>query len=161
MQRRILELWVGLFVVLGVLALTMLSFKVANLGAIDLSSGYNVRAEFDNIGGLKVKAPVTMAGVRIGRVAEISFDKENFRARVVLNINRRFDNLPQDTSAAILTSGLLGEQYVGLDPGGAPEVLKNGDEIRLTQSAVVLEKLISQFLFSKAEGSSNGSNPAH
>lgn len=152
MNRKMLELWVGLFVALGLLALTMLAFKVANLGAVDLSSGYSVHAEFDNIGGLKVRAPVTVAGVRIGRVAAISFDKETYRARVVLNINKRFDILPTDTSAAILTSGLLGEQYIGLDPGGAPEYLKNGDEIKLTQSALVLEKLISQFLFSKAEG---------
>lgn len=152
MQKKTLELWVGLFVALGLLALTMLAFKVANLGAVDISSGYNVHAEFDNIGGLKVRAPVTVAGVRIGRVAAISFDKATYRARVVLNINKQFDILPSDTSAAILTSGLLGEQYVGLDPGGAPEYLKNGDEIKLTQSALVLEKLISQFLFSKAEG---------
>ncbi len=150
LNRRTLELWVGLFVAAGIAALVMLAFKVGNLTTADVLDGYKVKAYFDNIGGLKVKSPVTMAGVRIGRVSDIGFDNDSYQAVVTLYIDGRYANIPTDTGAAILTSGLLGEQYIGLDPGGSDESLQEGDTIRLTQSALVLEKLISQFLFEKA-----------
>lgn len=146
-----MEVWVGIFVVAGLAALTMLAFRVGNLTAADVVDGYKVKAHFENIGGLKVKSPVTMAGVRVGRVSQISFDSERYQAIVVLNIDGRHNKVPKDTSAAILTSGLLGEQYVGLDAGGAPDYLREGDKIALTQSAIVLEKLVGQFLFNQAE----------
>lgn len=155
LRRKTLETWVGLFVAVGILALIMLAFKVGNLTTADVTNGYEIKASFDNIGGLKVKSAVTMAGVRVGRVSNISFDNERYRAIVTMDIDGRYSRIPTDSSAAILTSGLLGEQYVGLEPGGADDYLKNGDTLRTTQSAVVLEKLISQFLFSKAsEGES-------
>ena len=150
-NRRTLETWVGIFVAIGIAALAMLALKVGNLTAADVVDGYKVKVYFENIGGLKVKSPVTMAGVRVGRVSEITFDHEHYQAVVVLNIDGRYKTLPKDTGAAILTSGLLGEQYVGLEPGGAPDYLGEGDRIALTQSAIVLEKLVSQFLFSQAE----------
>ncbi len=148
--RKTLELWVGVFVAAGLAALGMLAFQVGNLTVADVANAYQVKARFDNIGGLKVKSAVTMAGVRIGRVSAITFDDQRYQAVVTMNIDGRYDRIPTDTSAAILTSGLLGEQYIGLEPGGAEEYLKNGDTLQLTQSAVVLEKLIGQFLFSKA-----------
>lgn len=149
-QRKTLEVWVGLFVAAGLFAIAVLAFRVGNLTVADVSNAYEVKGRFDNIGGLKVKAAVTMAGVRIGRVSAIGFDDERYQAIVTLDIDGRYDRLPTDSSAAILTSGLLGDQYVGLEPGGAETYLKNGDTLQLTQSAVVLEKLIGQFLFSKA-----------
>ncbi len=154
MSKYTLELWVGLFVVAGLAALGMLAFQVGNLSSSNLSDAYKVNAYFDNIGGLTVKAPVTMAGVRVGRVSAIKFDQKNFRAKVELSIEKQYSNLPKDTSAAILTQGLLGAQYVGLEAGGDEKSLKDGDKISITQSAVVLEQLISQMLFSKAEGES-------
>ncbi len=160
LERRTIELWVGIFVALGIASLAMLSFRVANLGAVDISHGYNIQAHFDNIGGLKVKAPVTIAGVRVGRVADIRFDEDDYRAVVTLNIARQYDKLPDDTGAAILTAGLLGEQYIGLDPGGSPEYLKEGGQITVTQSALVLENLIGQFLYSKAAEEDTGGNKA-
>lgn len=156
MNRKSLELWVGVFVAAGLLALAMLSFKVGNLTTADVVDGYPVQARFDNIGGLKVKAAVTMAGVRVGRVSKIEMDSDRYQALVTFDIDGRYDKLPVDTSASILTSGLLGDQYIGLDPGGDEEYLKAGSTIRLTQSAVVLEKLISQVLFQKA---SEGDKP--
>lgn len=150
MQRGTLELWVGVFVAAGFAALAMLAFKVGNLTAAEVANGYRVTAEFDNIGGLKVKAPVTLAGVRIGRVTGISIDRNRYRAVVEMSIEGSYDNVPDDSSASILTSGLLGDQYIGLEPGGSEENLKNGDQILTTASALVLEKLIGQFLFSKA-----------
>lgn len=152
MQRRTLELGVGVFVALGLAALTFLAFRVGNLSGGDIDGGYRLKARFDNIGGLKVKAPVTVAGVRVGRVADIGFDPQDFQAVVTLTIDPRYNGLPKDTGASILTAGLLGEQYIGLEPGGAPEPLREGDELKLTQSALVLEQIIGQFLFSKAEG---------
>lgn len=149
-QKKTLELIVGLFVLAGIAALAFLALKVSNLHALETSGGYQVKAYFNNIGGLKVRAPVTIAGVPVGRVAKIYFDKQRYQAVAVLNIEKQYNTLPVDTSAAILTQGLLGEQYVGLDPGGAPDYLKNGDKITMTQSAIVLEQLIGQFLFSKA-----------
>jgi len=147
--KRWLELSVGVFVAGGLAALAMLAFKVANLGAADLVEGYSIQARFDNIGQLKTKAPVTLAGVRIGRVTDINID-DRYYAVVTLNISKRYSNLPEDTGASILTAGLLGEQYIALEPGGSDAYLKDGDAIRITQSALVLEKLISQFLYNKA-----------
>ena len=149
MSRRTLDLWVGFFVVLGFAALIFLAVRVGGDSDVSGKSSYSVEAVFDNIGGLKAHAPVKSAGVIVGRVARIKLDPQTFRARVRLEINTRFE-FPQDTSASILTSGLLGEQYIGLDPGGDEVLLKNGDKLQLTQSAIVLEKLIGQFLFNKA-----------
>jgi phospholipid/cholesterol/gamma-HCH transport system substrate-binding protein len=149
MDRRILDLWVGVFVVAGVAALFVLALQVSNAGSFNLADSYRVIAEFDNIGGLRVQAPVKSAGVVVGRVDSISFDNDKFVARVVLRLDSRI-KLPKDTIASILTSGLLGEQYIGLDGGGDPDVLKDGERLKLTQSAVVLEKLIGQFLYGKA-----------
>jgi phospholipid/cholesterol/gamma-HCH transport system substrate-binding protein len=159
-RRKTLETWVGLFVAAGLIALAVLAFRVGNLTLADVSNGYTIKARFDNIGGLKVKSAVTMAGVRVGRVSAIGFDEDRYQAVVTMDIDGRYNRLPTDTSASILTAGLLGEQYVGLDPGGAEEYLKNGDTIRLTQSAVVLEKLIGQFLFSKAAETPGGDQSA-
>jgi phospholipid/cholesterol/gamma-HCH transport system substrate-binding protein len=150
MQRSSLDLWVGFFVVAGMAALVFLAFKVANLGAAFSSGGtYQVLARFDNIGGLKVRAPVKSAGVVVGRVEAIKLDTTTFEAQVTMNIDTLY-GFPKDTFASVLTSGLLGEQYVGLDAGGDNVKLKDGDRLIKTQSAVVLEKLISQFLFSRA-----------
>lgn len=137
---------------LGLLALAMLAFQVSNLRASTIADPYVVTARFDNIGGLTVKAPVTLAGVRIGRVNQISVSDEDYRALVSLQIDGRYNRLPADTSASILTAGLLGAQYVGLEPGGDDQYLQDGDEIFLSQSAVVLEQLIGRMLFSKAAG---------
>lgn len=150
MNRKTLELWVGLFMAAGLLALAMLAFKVGNLATADVLDAYTVKARFDNIGSLKVKSPVTMAGVRVGRVSSISFDSGKYQAVVTLALDGRYQKIPADSSAAILTSGLLGEQYVGIEPGGDERFLKDGDDMLLTQSAIVLEKMIGQFLFSKA-----------
>jgi phospholipid/cholesterol/gamma-HCH transport system substrate-binding protein len=158
MNRKTLELWVGLFVAAGLIALAMLAFKVGNLTTADVVDGYRIKARFDNIGGLKVKAAVTMGGVRIGRVSEVSFDNQKYQAIVTLDIDGRYKQIPKDSSASILTAGLLGEQYIGIEPGGDEEYLKTGDTIKLTQSALVLEKLISQFLFSQAAGGSKGNS---
>ncbi len=150
MNRTAIDLWVGFFVAIGFAALIFLALKVGNLSSSTLSSEtYVVTAQFDNIGGLKMRAPVKSAGVVVGRVAEISFDPQTYMAAVTVNIDSRYQ-FPKDTFASILTSGLLGEQYVGLEVGGDATMLKNGDKIAKTQSAVVIEKLISQFLFDKA-----------
>jgi phospholipid/cholesterol/gamma-HCH transport system substrate-binding protein len=152
MNRSALELWVGLFVIAGLAALAMLALQVGNLGMVNVTDSYKVTASFGNVGGLNIKAPVTMAGVKIGRVSNIQIDREDYSAIVELSIDRRYNNLPTDTSAAVLTSGLLGAQYVGLEPGGEDTYLEQGDRIEITQSAVVLEQLIGQMLFSKAQG---------
>lgn len=149
MDRRTLDLWVGIFVAAGVAALIGLAMKVGNLTSSQIGQTYAVTAAFENIGGLKVRAPVKSAGVVVGRVGNISFDNTTFEALVTLNIDTSYQ-FPEDTFANIYTSGLLGEQYVGLDAGGAEELLKDGGKIEHTQDAVVLEKLISQFLYSKA-----------
>jgi phospholipid/cholesterol/gamma-HCH transport system substrate-binding protein len=150
MQRSSLDLWVGFFVLAGLVALVFLSVKVANLGtAFSNTSSYRVEADFDNIGGLKVRAPVKSSGVVVGRVESIALDSKTFEAIVTIHIDSRYQ-FPKDTFASVLTSGLLGEQYIGLDAGGDDVKLKDGDKILKTQSAVVLEKLISQFMFSKA-----------
>ncbi|MGC3964629.1 MAG: outer membrane lipid asymmetry maintenance protein MlaD [Rhodocyclaceae bacterium] len=150
MNRSIIDLWVGIFVTLGLLALLFLSLRVGNINGAQLYQPYELKADFDNIGGLKVRAPVRSAGVVVGRVESIALDKRTFQAVVTMKIDGRYV-FPRDTFATINTSGLLGEQYVGFDPGGDPQDLKAGDVIKKTQSAVVLEKLISQFMFSKAE----------
>ncbi|MCW9089297.1 MAG: outer membrane lipid asymmetry maintenance protein MlaD [Gammaproteobacteria bacterium] len=149
LQSRSVEIWVGLFIAAGMAALFMLAMQVSNLTVMNDDAGYSVTARFENISGLKVRSPVTMAGVRIGRVTGIGFDPKTFQAVVTMNISSSYNELPLDTSAAIYTSGLLGEQYVGLEPGGDFEVLKEGDEIILTQSAIILEQMIGQFLFSQ------------
>jgi len=155
MNRATIDLWVGIFVAMGIAALISLSMKVGNLTSANIGKTYTVQAYYENIGGLKVRAPVKSAGVVVGRVADISFDNKKFEALVTLNIDTRF-TFPKDTIATILTAGLLGEQYVGLDAGGEDDVLKEGDKIESTQGAVVLEKLISQFMYNKAsEGSGN------
>jgi phospholipid/cholesterol/gamma-HCH transport system substrate-binding protein len=150
MERSKLDLWVGLFVCAGIGALLVLAMKVGNMTTVGIGNQtYTLTANFDNIGGLKPRAPVKSAGVVVGRVTSIGFDNQRFNARVVLSIDGEF-KFPKDTTASILTSGLLGEQYIGLEAGGDNANLANGDAIKLTQSAVVLEKLISQFLYSKA-----------
>lgn len=149
MDRTTIDLWVGVFVALGVAALLGLAMKVGNLTSNKLGDTYVVSAAFENIGGLKPNAPVKSAGVVVGRVADISFDSKAYEAVVTIKIDERFE-FPKDTFANIYTAGLLGEQYVGLEAGGEEEVLKNGDKITQTQDAVVLEKMISQFLYNKA-----------
>jgi phospholipid/cholesterol/gamma-HCH transport system substrate-binding protein len=149
MTRKELDLWVGIFAVIGIGALLFLSLKVANLASFSTADSYQIKAKFDNIGGLKVRAPVKSAGVVVGRVGDIRFDNESFEAVVTLNIDSRYQ-FPKDSSAKILTSGLLGEQYIGLAPGGDSVNLKSGDTLKITQSAVVLENLIGQFLYNKA-----------
>jgi phospholipid/cholesterol/gamma-HCH transport system substrate-binding protein len=154
MSRKELDLWVGVFVAIGLGALLFLALKVANLSSFSASDTYRVAAHFDNVGGLKIRAPIKSAGVVVGRVLGITFDNQTFEAVVTLALDGHYQ-FPRDTSAKILTSGILGEQYVGLSAGGDTENLKEGDKIKLTQSAVVLENLISQFLYSKAaEGNS-------
>jgi len=150
MSRTTLDLWVGLFVALGIAALIFLAVKVGSFSDVSRGSTYSVRATFDNIGGLKVRAPVKSAGVVVGRVGSIRLNQETFRAIVRFDINTDFDKFPTDTTASILTSGVLGEQYIGLDAGAEESVLKHGDNLQFTQSAVVLERLIGQFLFNKA-----------
>ena len=152
MERTTIDIWFGAFVTAGFVALLVLALKVGNLGAERASQVYRVEARFDNIGGLKVRGPVRSAGVLVGRVENIRFDNERFQAQVTLALDSRY-SFPKDTSASILTSGLLGETYVGLEAGGEEQKLKTGDRITITQSAVVLEKLIGQFLFSKAQES--------
>lgn len=149
MQRKSLDVWVGLFVVLGAVALLFLALKAGNLSSISFAKTYNVTARFDNIGGLKPGAPVKSAGVVVGRVDNIALNNKTFQADVTLKMQSGYQ-FPKDSSAKILTSGLLGEQYIGLEPGGDTVNLAAGDRITMTQSAIVLENLISQFLFSKA-----------
>jgi phospholipid/cholesterol/gamma-HCH transport system substrate-binding protein len=149
MTRRELDLWVGIFAVLGIGAILFLSLKVANLASFASADAYQVKARFENIGGLKIRAPVKSAGVVVGRVGDIKFDNDSFEAVVSMNIDSSF-RFPKDSSAKILTSGLLGEQYIGITAGGDSVNLKGGDTLKLTQSAVVLENLIGQFLYNKA-----------
>jgi phospholipid/cholesterol/gamma-HCH transport system substrate-binding protein len=160
MNRTILDLWVGFFVAAGVGALLFLALKVGNLSTASMSSTYQLLARFDNIGGLKVRAPVKSAGVVVGRVSDIQFDQQNYVAVVAMSIDGRY-RFPRDTIAAILTSGLLGEQYIGFSVGGDEQMLKGVDILKKTQSAVVLENLIGQFLFSRAaEGPAGPSQDA-
>lgn len=155
MQSKSVEIMVGLFVAAGLAALFMLAMKVSNLASFTDEKGYTLVAHFDNIGGLKVRSPVTLAGVRVGRVAAIDYDLANYQARVRFTVNAAINKLPVDTTASIFTAGLLGEQYLGLEPGADDKYLKAGDEIKLTQSAMVMEQLIGQFLFNKAAESNS------
>jgi len=154
MQNRTVEFTVGLFVILGLAALAMLTFKVSGFSATSQNNSYQLVAKFENIGGLTDKAPVRMAGVNIGRVTRIELDDEDYSAKVFMQIAAENNTLPYDTSAAILTSGLIGANYIGLEAGGDTDFLQHGDEIEITQSAVVLENLIGQFLYN----SSNSAN---
>lgn len=149
MDRTFMDFWVGIFVLAGIAALMILALKVGNASTFNLSDSYKLVAQFDNIGGLKTRAPVKSAGVVVGRVDDIQFDTERFVARVTFTVDERYQ-FPKDTFASILTSGLLGEQYVGLSAGGDSTMLGSGEIIAQTQSAVVLEELVSRFLFDKA-----------
>ena len=152
MNRATIDLWVGIFVTLGMAALVFLALKVGNLASFGNEPTYSLRAEFDNIGGFKVRAPVRSAGVVVGRVTDIQFDTKKYVAVVSLSVSQKYQ-FSKDTAAQILTSGLLGEQYVGLQAGGDEANLADGDTIKLTSSAVVLENLISRFMFNSAEKS--------
>ena len=150
MERTKLDLWVGMFVVAGIAALVVLALKVGNLSTYNMSETYALQAHFSNVGGLKPTASVRSAGVLVGRVTSITLDTNSYEAKVTMSIDKRYQ-FPKDTFANILTSGLLGEQYIGLLPGGDDEILQAGQEFKKTQSAVVLEELIGKFLFSKAD----------
>jgi phospholipid/cholesterol/gamma-HCH transport system substrate-binding protein len=153
MYSKATELWVGLFVAAAIAALFMLAMQVSNLSVAGGEGGYTISARFDDVAGLNVRAPVRLAGVRIGRITSISLDSTRFQAVVKMHIEAPYDNLPEDSTAAILTEGLLGAKYIGLDPGGSLDNLKQGSEIIITQSSISLEKLIGQ-LFVKLTGGS-------
>lgn len=146
-RQRTLEFIVGLFVIVGICALLALAFKVSGLTTYTGGNGYTITANFENIGGLKPLSPVTIAGVQVGRVTAINFDPKTYTAIVTLNINRKVQSLPVDTSAQILTQGLLGSNYIGLTPGYSETFLKNGDKLAETHSALILENLIGQLLY--------------
>ncbi len=150
-RLRMIEILVGAFMAAGFVALFFLAMKVSNLSANVGGQGYRLSARFENVGSLKVRAPVAMAGVRVGRVEAIDFDKHRYEAVVSMRIDPRYDTIPDDTIASIFTSGLLGEQYIGLAPGGSEDYLRDGGSLTQTQSALVLEQMIGQFLFKKAE----------
>lgn len=150
---KTIETLVGIFVALGLVALFFMAMQVSNLGELRTAEGsYRIIARFENVGGLRVRAAVSVGGVLVGRVSQIGFDNRTYEAVVEMRIDPHYNTLPVDTSASILTAGLLGEQYVGLSPGGSEQYLKDGDKLDLTQSAVILEQVISRFLFNKAEG---------
>ncbi len=149
MTRDKTDFWVGLFVLLGAIALVFLALRAGNMSSFTFTPTYRVHAHFDNLGGLKVRAPVKSSGVVVGRVSGISFDNERFQAVVSLELESKY-RFPVDSSVSILTSGLLGEQYIGITPGGEDKMLAEGNTIQYTQSAVVLEELISKFLYSSA-----------
>ena len=158
MQRSKNDVWVGLFVLIGAVAILFLALQSANLLSLNFQKTYSVTAKFDNVGGLKPKAAVRSAGVVVGRVEKIVFDDKSFQARVVLAMESRY-SFPKDSSLKILTSGLLGEQYLGIEAGASDAVLAAGDTVSSTQSAVVLESLISQFLYSKAADGAGSKQP--
>jgi len=149
MTREKTDFWVGLFVLLGAIALIFLALRAGNMSSFSFAPTYQVQAYFDNLGGLKVRAPVKSSGVVVGRVSGISFDNERFQAVVTLDLEAKYE-FPTDSSVSILTSGLLGEQYIGVTPGGEDKMLAQGNTVQYTQSAVVLEELISKFLYSSA-----------
>ena len=153
-QTRTIEISTGFFIILGFVSLLFLATQTTNIQAYSGNGGYTVTASFTNVGGLKVRAPVTMAGVHVGQVTAIRLDPRTFSAIVSMQISQRYNQIPDDSSASILTSCLLGEQYIGLTPGGSETFLKNGSRIQLTQSAIILENLIGQFLFHKASSGS-------
>lgn len=148
MNNRKIEIGVGLFVALGMLALFLLAMQVSNLAVMQRGESYLISAAFENIGGLKVRSPVTVSGVRVGRVDAIDYDTQAYQAVVRMRIDTTYDSFPEDTTASIFTAGLLGEQYIALEPGGSMENLKDGDRVQLTQSALVMEQIIGQFLYS-------------
>lgn len=156
MHRKTIDVWVGLFVLLGLASLLFLALKAGNMSTISFSQTYAVTGKFDNIGGLKPQAPVKSAGVVVGRVGEISFDDKTYQALVRLDLEPGY-KFPKDSSLKILTAGLLGEQYIGIEPGGDTQNLVDGDRINRTQSAAVLEDLINQFIYSKAAEGKEGS----
>jgi phospholipid/cholesterol/gamma-HCH transport system substrate-binding protein len=149
MRKSAIDVWVGIFVAIGLLAALFLALKVGNMNAVSFQPTYTITARFDNIGGLKPRAPVKSAGVVVGRIADIRFDDTTYQATVTMTLEQSYQ-FPKDSAAKILTSGLLGEQYVGLEAGGSDQMLAQGNMITQTQSAVVLENLISQFLYNKA-----------
>lgn len=155
MHRKIIDVWVGLFVMLGAAALLFLALQAGNMSTLSFTKTYAVTGVFDNVGGLKPQAPVKSAGVVVGRVGEISFDTKEYRALVRLDMDPSY-NFPKDSSLKILTAGLLGEQYIGIEPGGDEKNLVDGDRIKRTQSATVLEDLINQFIYSKAADGKEG-----
>lgn len=155
MQKKSIDVWVGLFVLIGAAALMFLALKAGNMSSLSFGQTYAVATAFENIGGLKPQAPVKSAGVVVGRVGEIKFDDKHYQAVVILNLDARY-KFPKDSSVKILTAGLLGENYIGIEAGGGKENLVSGDIIKMTQSAVVLENLISQFLYSKAAEGKDG-----
>ncbi len=157
MQRTTMDLWVGFFVMAGIGALLLLALKIGNLGTYSAADGYTLVGNFENIGGLKVRAPIKSAGVVVGRVTDIQLNTETFDAAVTMNIDSRY-KFPKDTFASILTSGLLGEQYIGLAAGGDEVFLKSGDKIMKTNSALVLEDMIGRFLFNKASEGNDEKN---
>lgn len=152
MTTRFIEIMVGLFVVLGFLALFMLAMKVSNLSRLTNKEGYEVSAYFENVGGLKVRAPVTVSGVRVGQVTAIVYDSDRYEAEVTMRIQASHDYFPIDTTASIYTAGLLGEQYIALEPGAEDDTLKTGDIIEFTQSALVLEEIIGKIVVKLTSG---------
>jgi len=156
MHRKIIDVWVGLFVLLGAAAVLFLALQAGNMSSLSFTDTYVVTGRFDNIGGLKPQAPVKSAGVVVGRVGDITFDDKTFQANVSLDLDENYQ-FPKDSSLKILTAGLLGEQYIGIEPGGDTKNLVDGDRINRTQSATVLEDLINQFIYSKAAEGKDGS----
>lgn len=155
LSQRLIESLVGLFLLLAILALTVLAFKVSGLTTLFPSKGYVVIADFEDIGGLKVRAPVKIGGVQIGEVTKIDLDESTFKARVNMRIDNKYNNIPDDSSAGILTAGLLGDNYISITPMYNESFLKNGSELQFTHSAMVLEKIIGQFIYKIG----NGTNP--
>lgn len=153
-QTRTIEIVTGFFIILGFVALYVIATSATNIKAYSEGGGYTVTANFTNVGGLKLRAPVTIAGVAVGNVTNVKLDPRTFNAIVSIRINSSYNQIPDDSSASILTSGLLGEQYIGISPGGSEAFLKNGSKIQFTQSAIILENLIGQFLFNKASSGS-------
>lgn len=154
-HSRLIEIIVGLFIAGGLAAVFVLAMQISNFTLSSVKDGYTIRARFDNVGGLKVRSPVSVSGVRVGRVTAIDYDNDAFEAVVSMVVNANYDKFPKDTSASIFTAGLLGEQYIGLEPGADQEYLAEGDELTFTQSALVLEQIIGQFLYSKAAEGAN------
>ncbi len=159
MTRDKTDFWVGLFVLLGILALVFLALRAGNMSSFSFAPTYQVQARFDNLGGLKVRAPVKSSGVVVGRISDIRFDNRAFQALVTMDLDSRY-TFPTDSSLSILTSGLLGEQYIGITPGGEDANLEQGSVAQYTQSAVVLEELISKFLYSSADKAGTATPPA-
>lgn len=150
MTTRKVEILVGLFMALGFVSLVILAMQVSNLSSLGGGGGYQVSAYFENIGGLKVRAPVRAGGVLVGRAVGVEYDETQYQAKVVLQLDKQYRAFPVDTSASIFTAGLLGEQYIGLEPGAEEDYLQEGGEITLTQSSLILEQIVGQFLFSQA-----------